>query len=189
MHRNGFTILETIVFSAIFLIIVSALYLMYETSHTTVTRGQNKVEVQQNAWGATAKISREIRMAGYDPSDVITTLPTTAVETANTNDVTFVGDVDGDGNTDRVRYRVQGTQIIRDFSSWNGAAFPAFASSELADGVNTLAFTYFDANDNTTATLADIRRISIDVTTQETAAGRPESFALSTDVWLRNPGE
>ena len=187
MHRNGFTILETIIFSAIFLMVVSAMYLMYETSHTTVTRGQNKVEVQQNAWGATAKISREIRMAGYDPSDVVTILPTTAIEAANANDITFVGDVDGDGNTDRVRYRVQGTQIIRDFSSWNGAAFPALTPSELADGVNALTFTYFDANDNTTATLTNIRRISINVTIQESAAGRQETFALATDVWLRNP--
>ncbi len=50
----------------------------------------------------------------------------------------------------------------------------------------TLSFTYYDANDNVTATLAAIQRITIGITTQETAAGLPQTFSLTLDVRLRN---
>ncbi|MGH7371645.1 MAG: hypothetical protein ACREJK_07345, partial [Candidatus Methylomirabilales bacterium] len=91
-----------------------------------------------------------------------------------------------DNVTDRVTYRLQGTQVIRDFSSWIGAAFPAPAPDQLADGVTWLIFAYFDGNDNPTADLASIRRITIQLTTQATAGGKPETFPLIMDVRLRN---
>ncbi len=187
MHRNGFTLLETLIFSAIFVIVLMAIYTTYVATHTTFTAELNKIEVQQNAWVGTERMSREIRTVGYDPSDVITVLSTTAVQVANANDITFVADVDGDGNTDQVRYSLNGNaQIIRESSSWNGAAFPAFTPSVVADGVSALTFTYYDGSDTVTTTLADIRRITIDLTTQRTAGGRPATFPLTTDVRLRN---
>lgn len=193
-HRNGFTLLETIIFAAIFGVVVGAIYLMYSTSHTTFTRGQTKIEVQQNARVAMEMVARETRTAGYDPSDALTTLGTTAIQTANANSITFIADVDGDNSnpadgtpdTDQVTFRLNGTQLIRDFSTWGGAAFPAPTASVLADGVSALTFTYLDGSDVVTATLADIRRITITITTQETAGGRTETYPLTMDVRLRN---
>ena len=187
MDQHGFTLLETIIFSAIFVIVMMAIYTTYVATHTTYTQELNKIEVQQNAWAGTERMSREIRTAGYDPSDVITVLSITAIQVANVNDITFVADVDGDGNTDQVRYSLNGNgQLVRESSSWNGAAFPALTPSVLADGVSALTFTYYDASDTVTTTLTDIRRITIDLTTQETAGGRPATFSLTTDVRLRN---
>ena len=186
-HPNGFTLLETLIFSAIFVIVLMAIYTTYVATHTTFTAELNKIEVQQNAWVGTERMSREIRTVGYDPSDVITVLSTTAVQVANANDITFIADVDGDGNTDQVRYSLNGNaQIIRESSSWNGAAFPAFTPSVVADGVSALTFTYYDGSDTVTTTLADIRRITIDLTAQQTVGGRPATFPLTTDVRLRN---
>lgn len=186
-HPNGFTLLETIIFSAIFVIVIMAIYTTYVATQTTFTAELNKIEVQQNAWAGVERMRGEIRTAGYDPSDVITVLSTTAVQVANANDITFVADVDGDGNTDQVRYSLNGNaQIIRESSSWNGAAFPALTPSVVADGVSALTFTYFDSSDTVTTTLADIRRITIDLTAQQTVGGRPATFPLTTDVRLRN---
>ncbi len=187
MHDHGFTLLETIIFSAIFVIVMMAIYTTYIATHTTYTQELNKIEVQQNAWAGAERMSREIRTAGYDPSDVITVVPATAIQVANANDITFIGDVDGDGNTDQVRYSLNGNgQLAREFSTWNGAAFPALTPSVLADGVSTLTFTYYDGSDTVTTILTDIRRITIDLTTLETAGGRPANFSLTTDVRLRN---
>ncbi len=191
MHRtggtHGFTLLETLIFSAIFGIVLLGIYTVYGTSHTTFTRGQNKIEVQQNARVAMEMMARDIRMAGFDPSDVINDVPTTAIQVTNANDITFVGDVDGDGNTDQVRYSLNGNeQIIWESASWNGAAFPPATPSVLADGVSALTFTYFDGSDAVTAILADVRRITVDITTQETGGGRQENFPLTMDVRLRN---
>ena len=187
MHRNGFTLLETIIFSTIFLLVMMAIYTTYITTQATFTAELNKIEVQQNAWVGTERISREIRTAGFDPSDVITVLSTTPIQVANANDITFIGDVDGDGNTDQVRYSLnENGQILQESSTWNGVDFPAPTESVVADGVVALTFTYYDASDTVTATLADIRRITIDLRTRETAGGRPATFPLTTDVRLRN---
>ena len=185
-NQNGFTLLEALIMSSIFVIVLFAVYTSFESGQKTVTWGETKAEVQQTARVAMGMMANEIRTAGYDPSNAITLLPTTAVQAANPNTVTFIGDVDGDNVTDQVTYRLQGTQVIRDFSSWIGGAFPAPAPDQLADGVTALTFAYFDGNDNPTAILAGIRRITVGLTTQAPAGGKPETFPLIMDVRLRN---
>ena len=187
--QHGFTLLEMLISSAIFAIVLFAIYTMHITSQDTSTRGVNKIEVQQNARVAKERMAREIRMAGYDPSSAIPLQGSpTAVQVATATTLTFIADVTGDGRSDQVTYQLQGTQLIRESASWVGAAWTPTppVSSELADSVITLSFTYYDANDNVTATLAAIQRITIGITTQETAAGFQQTFPLTLDVRLRN---
>lgn len=196
-NQKGFTLLEVLIALSIFVIVLLAVYVVYESSRATFIRGQNKVEVQQTARVAIEMMASEIQTPGYDPSNAMTLMPTTAIQAGNANSLTFVADVDGDNVTDQVTYRLQGNQLIRDFASWNGAAFPAPVSDQLADGVTTLSFRYFDGSDPNNeiaapvpaASLAAIRRISVAVTVQRTAAGIssiPETLPLTTDVRLRN---
>ncbi len=188
-NQSGFTLLEMLISSAIFAIVLFAIYTMHITSLDTSTRGVNKIEVQQNARVAKVRMAREIRMAGYDPSSAIPVQGSpTAVQVANANAITFIADVTGDGRSDQVTYQLQGTQLIRESASWVGAAWTPTppVSSELADSVITLSFTYYDANDNVTATLAAIQRITIGITTQEATGGMQQTFPLTLDVRLRN---
>jgi len=190
-NQNGFTLLEALIMSSIFVIVLIAVYTSFESGQKTVTWGETKAEVQQTARVAMGMMANEIRTAGYDPSNppvgVIPGLASpTAIQVANANTLTFIADVDGDNVTDQVTYRLQGTQVIRDFSSWIGGAFPAPAPDQLADGVTALTFAYFDGNDNPTAILAGIRRITVGLTTQAPAGGKPETFPLIMDVRLRN---
>ena len=188
-NQSGFTLLEMLVSSAIFAIVLFAIYTMHITSQDTSTRGVNKIEVQQNARVAKERMTREIRMAGYDPSSAISVQGSpTAVQVATATTLTFIADVTGDGVSEQVTYQLQGTQLIRESASWVGAAWTPTppASSELADSVITLSFTYYDANDNVTATLAAIQRITIGITTQEATGGMQQTFPLTLDVRLRN---
>jgi prepilin-type N-terminal cleavage/methylation domain-containing protein len=185
-NQKGFTLLEAIIASSIFLIVLFAIYVTFELSRKTYTWGSNKVEVQQTARVAMGNMANEIRTAGYDPSNVITLLPTQAIEVATPNTLTFVADVDGDNITDRVTYRLQGTQVMRDSSSWIGAVFPVPVSEQLADGITALTFAYFDGNDAPGPAPANIRRITIGLTTERGAEGKQEAFPLTMDVRLRN---
>jgi prepilin-type N-terminal cleavage/methylation domain-containing protein len=196
-NEKGFSLLEVLIALSVFVIVVFGVYTVYDSGRATVARGQNKVEVQQTARVAMDMMASEIQTAGYDPSNAMNLLPTTPVQVANGSIITFIADVDGNNVTDQVTYRLQGAQLIRDFSSWNGATFPAPASEELANGVTTLTFGYFDGNDPNNqfaapvpaASLAAIRRITVAVTTQGTAAGissAQETFPLTMDVRLRN---
>ncbi|MFQ5881716.1 MAG: PilW family protein [Candidatus Methylomirabilales bacterium] len=212
-RQRGFTLLEILVSSAIFGIVLGAIYIMYVTNQTTFARGENKIELQQNARVAMERMAREIRMAGYDPSGAIPAQPVgqqTAIQVADANTITFIADVDGDNSnpadtvpdSDQVTFQLQGTQVIRDISSWLGGPWTPDppTSSELADGVRPaadpagpgLTFMYFDGSDTPiitpvpAASLGNIRRITLVLTTQATAAGRQETFTLTMDVRLRN---
>ena len=133
-------------------------------------------------------------MAGYDPSDAINLLPSTAIEIANANDIRFIADVTGDAVSDQVRHWLAGNQVMRDISSWNAGTgtWDPPGSGELAASVSTLTFQYFDANDVgipapvAVGSLTDIRRITIGITAQGTAAGIQETFPLTIDVRVRN---
>ncbi len=188
-RQAGFSLLELMIGMAIFAILLVGVCTLYSQSLAAYNRGENRIELQQSTRFAADLMLREIRLAGYDPSDSLTVLPTTAVETAGAATITFVADVDGDDVSDRVRYRLVGTQILRDDAAWNGVDdFDAQSgASEMADGVTTLAFTYFDANNNVTTTLADIRRIRIGIFAQATTRdGQQVNYPMSTDVTLRN---
>jgi len=185
--QQGFSLLEVLISLSVFTIVIFAVYTTFTASHRTFARGEDKIEVQQTSRVAMGMAASEIRTAGYDPSNVMTLMPTTAIQVANANTLTFIADVDGNNVTDQVTYRLQGTQLIRDFASWGGAApFPAPTSEQLADGVTALTFAYFDSSNNPTATLANIRRITIGLTVQETGVGGQQSLPLTMDVRLRN---
>jgi type IV pilus assembly protein PilW len=188
-NQSGFTLLEMLVSSAVFVIVLFAVYLMFTTNQVTYARGENKVELQQNGRVAMRRMAREIRMAGYDPGTAIPAQASqTAIQVANANMITFIADLDGDDVSDQVIYRLQGNQVIRESASWVGGAWTPNppVSSELADSVSALSFTYFDNTDTATATLADIRRITLGITVQDTTAGFQDTFPLTVDVRLRN---
>lgn len=185
-NQRGFSLLELLVVTSIFTVVLFAVYMMYETNQTTFTRGKDKIDIQQNARVALEMMAMETRMAGYDPSPAAT--PATAIQTASANEILFIADVTGDNVSDKVRYQLVGGQVMREISSWVGGVWtpnPATVSP-LADSATALSFTYYDANNAVTGTLANIRRITIGLTVQKTWAGKTERFPLTIDVRLRN---
>jgi type IV pilus assembly protein PilW len=190
--HGGFTIIEVLISTAIFSIVMIAIYLMFDTNRTTYARGENKLEIQQNARVAVEMLARELRMAGYDPSGAIPLQATaSAIQVADLNTITFIADITGDNISDLITYRLAGDQVVRDISSWGGAWGPA-TSGELASSVSAVTFQYFDAGDVeipapvAAGSLANIRRITLGVTAQGTAVGIPEAFPLMIDVRVRN---
>jgi hypothetical protein len=191
-RSQGFSLLELLVASAIFFSFLVGVSVIYAHSHRTYRRGQSRMEVQQNARIATETMLRELRRAGYDPSEAIAELPSSsAVQAAAADAVTFVCDVDGDGVSDEVTYRQRGAEVLREVAAWDGSDFPAPTTDQLADGVSAFTLTYYDGAAALPAPVAvlslpSIRRIGIRLVTMHQEAGIQESFPIVVDVCLRN---
>lgn len=63
--RKGLTMIEVLVSVMIFLVVLLAIYQLFETSHATYASGTRKQDVQQQARLAMDDIVRTLRMAGY----------------------------------------------------------------------------------------------------------------------------
>jgi len=68
-RQQGFSLIELVIGMAIFLLVLLAIYQLFDTGSATYRSGQRKVDVQQNARVALDEIVRQFRMAGYYPEN------------------------------------------------------------------------------------------------------------------------
>lgn len=190
--EHGFTFAEALIAVALSSIVLLGLYLMYETSQVSFTKGERQTDLQQNARIALDRIVRELRLVGSDPSGIIGSEP--AILVAEASRIRFYADADSDSATDRVEYTFSAaTQMIqRELWRSNGASSGA---QPLAQTVTALTFAYFDGSNNALPTpvaagsRGSIRRISVTVTTTDTVTGQlQQPFTMQADVRPRNLG-
>jgi prepilin-type N-terminal cleavage/methylation domain-containing protein len=67
-NEGGFTLLELMVAMAISIVVMAAIYQVYESQQKAYATQQMVIEMQQNARSAMLFMEREIRMAGYKPA-------------------------------------------------------------------------------------------------------------------------
>lgn len=92
----GFSLLELLIASAIFLVVMTAVYLMYATNQTTFVRGEMKSDLQQNARIGLDRLTRELRMAGFGiPTAEFPAKIQPIITAATADSLTFLADVEG----------------------------------------------------------------------------------------------
>lgn len=214
--QAGFTIVEILVALSIFLLVLMGIMQVFEPSNMAMQSSQRKLTVQQNGRVAMDLMVRQIRMAGYFPENIDTNNAndqSNTVEVATNAAIAVAGDLDGSGVTNTFLFcldsgglrRVQGVRgVAGSYSCSNGAV--------LAEGVTSLAFAYYDGNNNpvpnppstpyqldgqaagaapsfaSTTQRAAVRRVVISLTARENVPGQPpQTYTLTSDVRLRNP--
>jgi type II secretory pathway pseudopilin PulG len=168
----GFTIVELLIASSIMIVALIGVYLTFDTTWATYSRGQGRAEVQQNGRVAMDQMTRQIRMAGYFPENYA--IPPAAPPLANPlhlgtdSAFAFFGDADGSGAssvflfclTQDLSNPAQPTYILRRVKTQAPAppALPPAAAYTCAAGDilaefpartgTTLSFTYYDVSGN-----------------------------------------
>ncbi len=186
---RGVTLLETLIASALFSLVIGGVYLLYTTMQNTLNRGELLTDVQQNARVGLDRMVQEIRMAGYNTGF--------AVQGATQTCLSVVPNLSGIGSA---TYRFDGSSntVRRDAGDGSGA-------QPLAESVTQLSFTYYDSFNQAvvpswaTGTpcassaglsswqLRQIRRIAISLRTGGSLPGAvSEFYTLTADVRLRN---
>ena len=210
------TLIELIIGTAIFLVVLLAAYQVFDASHATYSSGQRKVDVQQNARAAMDELMRQIRVAGYFPENFTIPPPATPlvnpIQVAANNALAIYGDVDGSGASNVFLYCLDGTLLRRTRAAQGAAAAYTCASGDIvADNITSLSFTYFDANNNpvpnppaapyrldgegvgaapafaSTAERGAVRSVLITLTAQEDVPfQQAQTYTLTSSVRLRN---
>jgi Tfp pilus assembly protein PilW len=158
------TLVEVLIGAALFSIVAGSAYVLYIAMIDTLNKGELKADLQQNARVGLAKMTQEIRMAGYDPPvgdppmaviPQIILPPKAPIRTATAQCFSFIADVSGDvsgtGVADQITYNFDSSKntLRRRQDNWSGPPKYEFAGGSfqpLAGSVDLLTFTYYDAN-------------------------------------------
>ena len=110
---EGFTVVEMLIYTIVFLIVMGGMYSLFITNSKSYTSQENKMTMNQDFRAAIDLMVREIRMAGYNPTNAVGIgFQTDADDRFNTdsNSLHFTMDIaggindgadnDGDGNVD-----------------------------------------------------------------------------------------
>jgi len=178
--QKGFSLIELMVTMAIASVLMAGIYKIYHHQLKTHVTQQEMVDMQQDARAAMYMMTREIRMAGYDPQNTGAT-----IRTANVAQMAFDSDSDGtadgaiDANSERFYYALSndadadgladGTPCNLERGGWNTPVDPVNLNP-VALNIEALNFVYLDSagntlnddgNGNVTVNQASIRSVQI----------------------------
>lgn len=205
--QSGFTLVELLIATTIGLIILVALSSTFFAQHKAYDVQEQIVEMVQTARAAMDMMTREIRMAGYDPRDTANA----TITDADAGSITFTQDLDGDGNlmdgskwdtNERIRYNLYTSDGIQKIG-WRTGSDRA-VTQPVAEHVQSLEFKYWDDSvikyneitmlSRPVANPANIRVIQITITARTTKPDADYSAnsgyrtrTLTSLITLRNP--
>jgi len=176
-HRvRGFTLVELLISMVVASIILAAIYSAYLVQQKHYLAQSQVTEMQQNIRAAMSFITRDIRMAGYDPSgDAGAGLIKTEQDLLYfSNDLNEDGKLDG--SNEYVAYDLYTSSGLSTLgrSTSNSAItvsetpagsghFEATNHQPVAQVIEALEFTYYDKDQNITADVDLVRTIVISI--------------------------
>lgn len=195
-EESGFTLPEMLVTMMIMIIVLFALYSIFDMSLRVFSFGNDKVEAVENARLGLEKMEREIR-AAYPYNKTAATPDEHLFDTWTSTAITFGNDFDGNrkiecpanaGECEKITYQLNASTLQR-INSSGGTPQPVveFVSDVDGDG-KALTFEYLDRNGNTATDEAGIYmvRIKLEVAVDRGIQDEPVTQILETKVALRN---
>lgn len=183
--EQGFTLIELLIGLSISLILMGVAVSIFNVQRKSYSMQEQVTEMQQNVRASMDMMVREIRMAGYDPSDS----GLVGIGTHTTTLLQILADLDGDGTStgtnEDITYRYYNAadatypcQIKRN----TGGGF-----QPLAENINGCNFLYYDSNGIATTTASGIRQIRITITGRTAKADPNFGYSYGTLTSLVTP--
>lgn len=191
--QDGFSLPELLIAMAIGLIITAAAMSSFITQRRSFALQEQVSEMVQSARVAMDIMTREIRMAGYDPTGAgfpgVTPNYTTACDPYQAGP-RLLADLDDDGTPDEPNeditycFDAADLQIKRNTGGGN---------QPLIDNIQNVTFTYLDENGNPTAVAADIKTVQLSITSRTPKPDQSyadnngyRTYTLTSTITLRN---
>ena len=208
--EGGFTLAEMLVVCALLGTVMAGVLGLLMIGQQSATATANKVDAQSNARMGIDRLIEEVREAGYLPTGPtcpgfpptpcppyyygLSPNPAIAAITAQTaTALTIQNDWNGDNViqvvsvTDPITGVQRGERVVYSFNAGQLRRQEIGIDGQpvvVAAGIISLAYTYLDQNNAVTGTAANIRTVTIAMTTQQ-SAGQPQ-VTMVHRVRLRN---
>ena len=191
--EKGFTLVEIMVTLAIMAVVMAGVYLTFYSQQKSYTVQEQVAEMQQNLRGAMYLMSKEIKMAGCNP----TGQAQAGIVTAAADSISFTMDLWGKSTDDppngsisnpneNITYalaNISGDQAMEIIRTDNNSGI---GPQVVAENIDSLNFVYLDSNGNVTTDLLRIRSVQITVVAKTDKADRQKR--LATHIKCRNLG-
>jgi len=159
---RGTTVLDLLIVTALFGLVMGGVFLLYTTMQTTLSRGEAMSDIQQNARTGMNRLIQEVRMAGSDPNGTLPNpeglnagqFPSGPLRSAAPDCVTFIAPGSDPATGAPASFRVSYYQVLgvptlwRRADQWTAGAYPVTGAVALADTVAALALNYYDGNNS-----------------------------------------
>ena len=170
-NESGFTLTELLIAMAISGLLLAAVVTTFLIQRSSFALQEQITEMVQNARAAMDMMTREIRMAGYDPTrtagaSIVSAQANTINFTLDTTNIAGGGGPDGNvnGPNENITYTVYTTNGVQKLSRKTGGSNGQ--NQPLIEHVQALHFVYRDGAGNVTTSPATIRQVLITVTTR-----------------------
>jgi type IV pilus assembly protein PilW len=198
---KGFSLIELLLAMATGLIVLISTYNVFTIQSRHFSMQEQKAEMLQNARAGLDIMTKEIRMAAYNPSGSLaactgtnnaTNAPCVGITAATAVTLSFSADLDGDGNLTADSTNPNENIVYDVYTSGGKSALGRTSNGSkqpVVENISTLSFAYFDANNNATTNLALIKKIRVSITAQ---TAKPDvnltypTILLSSDIMPRN---
>jgi type IV pilus assembly protein PilW len=165
-RQQGFTLIELLIAMVIALVLITALSKVFISQRKTYAVQEQITEMQQKARAAMEFISREVKMAGYDPSKkagITVGIPYSATQ------LEIIADLNGDGDTsdsnEIIIYTGNSENSVK-IERQDGVETPVTLAETWPYG--TFGFTYWEGDGTTEVTSSanegNIRQVYITIT-------------------------
>ncbi|MCI5126899.1 MAG: prepilin-type N-terminal cleavage/methylation domain-containing protein [Candidatus Electrothrix sp. AUS3] len=190
LKDKGFTLVEIMVSMAISSLVIAGIYGVYTIQQRSYTVVEQVSEMQQRIRSALDFMTRNIRMAGYDPTGVCSS----DFITAKSDELIFEVCERRTGVPDyRITLQYTSTgqlNVTRDNKKTSGSTSPM----PLAEGVDAFLFSYRDEQGNVTTVVDDMKVVEVsmlvrssypdprhtDTITYVPASGNPADWILAS---------
>ena len=157
--RRGMTLIELLVVLVIGSVI-SGVIVTLLLGEVKLSATQNRTMInQQNLRESLDYMADEIASCGAGTTEPF-------ISTAQAQQLQFISDIDGDGQWNRIKYYMNGTDLKRTLwtSSNQGTSWTQVSDDKLLSGVSNLTFNYYQRGNSTTSNTALITMVEIKIT-------------------------
>ncbi|MCF8113570.1 MAG: prepilin-type N-terminal cleavage/methylation domain-containing protein [Desulfotignum sp.] len=192
---QGFSLIEIMVALALISVVTAGIFISYSGQQKSELNQTQMVEMQQNIRAAIYLISRELRMAGYDPLRADIPGIVNPGDGSAGSPLTFSYIDPDDGSLTTVSYELYDAGSDGDNDIGRQRASDA-APRLLAENIQFLGFTYLDKDGailSSPVAASSIRAVKIDITARPNAGSADHTIpgtvrSVSTMVYCRNLG-